>query len=156
MLTNYVFMILIRRKTSEDIINAYLKHVYATFDGSKYILCDRGGELSSKQLSWLAKELGFTKVYTSPYFPTANTVIVRMHSFLKPLLLILIKLTLRKRHGSFEESNPQLQYMMLNIRLVIKSVNDYLARHLAYKIVHEISDMHLYDSYNYYTQLIRY
>ena len=29
MLTNYVFMISIKTKTTEDIINAYLKHVYA-------------------------------------------------------------------------------------------------------------------------------
>ena len=31
----------------------------------------------------------------------------------------------------------------------------YLTRHLTYKIVLEKSDAHLYDTYNYYTQLIR-
>ena len=40
MLTNYVFMIPIKTKTTEDTINAYLKHVYVSFSGSKSILSD--------------------------------------------------------------------------------------------------------------------
>ena len=36
------------KKTTEDTINVYLKHVYSTFGGSKYILSDKGGEFSSK------------------------------------------------------------------------------------------------------------
>ena len=54
MLTNYVFMVLIKTKATKDIINTYLKHVYATFGSSKCILGDRGGEFSSKQFTWLA------------------------------------------------------------------------------------------------------
>ena len=65
MLANYVFMVPIKTKTTEDIINACLKHEYSTFGGSKYILSGRNGEFSSKQFTWLNKELGFTKVYTS-------------------------------------------------------------------------------------------
>ena len=56
-LTSYFFMAPIKTKTTEDVINAYLKHVYSIFGGSKYILNDRGGEISSKQLTWSAKEL---------------------------------------------------------------------------------------------------
>ena len=51
MLANYVFMIPIKTKTTEDVINVYLKHVYATFSGSKYILSDRDREFSSKQFT---------------------------------------------------------------------------------------------------------
>ena len=43
MLTNYVFLTPIKTKTTEIIINAYLKHVYASFGGSKYIFSDRSG-----------------------------------------------------------------------------------------------------------------
>ena len=86
MLTNYAFMIPIKTKTTEDVINAYLQHIYAHFSGSKYILGDSGGEFFSKQFTWLANELGFTKVYASPYTPTGNSVIERMHSFLKASL----------------------------------------------------------------------
>ena len=97
MLTNYVFMIPINTKTTEDVINAHLKkHVYATFCGSKYMLSDRGGEFSSKQFTWLGKEVGFMKVYTSLYTPVGNSLIERIHSFLKTslwkLLVIIIQI----------------------------------------------------------------
>ena len=41
MLTNYAPMISIRSKATEKIITAYLKDLYSTFGGSKYILSDR-------------------------------------------------------------------------------------------------------------------
>ena len=81
MLANYVFMVPIKTKTKEDIINVYLKHVYSTFGGSKYSLSDRGGEFTNKQFTWLAKELRFTKVYTP-----CTSIIERTHSFLKASL----------------------------------------------------------------------
>ena len=37
MLTNNVFMVHMRTKTTEDIIKAYLKNAYSTFEESKYI-----------------------------------------------------------------------------------------------------------------------
>ena len=70
MLTNYIFIIPIRSNTTEEVIKAYLKDVYSTFGDSKYILNHRGGVFISKQLTWLANELGFIKVYTSPHTPT--------------------------------------------------------------------------------------
>ena len=85
MLTNYVFMVPIRTKTNE-----YLKHVYSTSGGIKYILNDRGGECTRKQFTWLATELGFTKVYTSSFTPSGNLIIERMHSFLKASLSTMI------------------------------------------------------------------
>ena len=60
------------------------------FGWSKYILTDRGGEFFSKQFTWLAKGIGFIKVYTSPYTPTGNSVIERAHSFLKTSLWKII------------------------------------------------------------------
>ena len=55
MLTYYIFMIPIKSKTTEVVIKAYLKDVYSTFKDSKYILSDRGGEFTSKQFTWLAR-----------------------------------------------------------------------------------------------------
>ena len=72
MLINYDFIIPIKMMTTEDVINAYLKHVYATFGSSKYIFSDRCGEFSSKQFARLANELGFAKVYTS-FIPQQET-----------------------------------------------------------------------------------
>ena len=50
-LTNYVFMIPIRSKNTEEVIIAYLTCVYTTFRGSKYILSDRGYEFTSIQFT---------------------------------------------------------------------------------------------------------
>ena len=90
MLTNYIFMIPIRSKSTEDLIKAYLIAVYSTFGGIKYILSDHSSEFTSKQFKFLAKELGFTKVYTSPYTPTVNSIIECTHSFFKASIRKLI------------------------------------------------------------------
>ena len=83
MLTNYVFMILIRSKSTKEVIKSYLTGVFSTFRGSKCILSDHGGEFTSKKFTFLTKELGFIKVYMSAYIPTGNSIIEQMHSFLK-------------------------------------------------------------------------
>ena len=83
-------MITIRSKRTEEVIKAYLTGVYYTFRGSKYILSDRESEFTSRQFTWLANELGFIKVYTSPYMPTVYSVIEQTHAFLKASLRKLI------------------------------------------------------------------
>ena len=64
-------------------INAYIKYVYADKGGSQFILSDNGKEFSSASIAYIADQLGFTKVYTSPYSPHSNSVGERCHSFLK-------------------------------------------------------------------------
>ena len=66
MLTSFVEVIPIEDKRTETIIKAYLKYVYTDKGRSKFILTDRGGEFSSEAMSYVADQLGFTKVYTSP------------------------------------------------------------------------------------------
>ena len=75
LLTDNVFMVPIRSKSTEEVIKVYLTGVYSTFGGSKYILSDRGSEFSRKQLKWLANKFGLMKICTSPYTPTGNSVI---------------------------------------------------------------------------------
>ena len=48
MLTNYIFMISVRDKSTKDVIKAYLTGVYSTFGGSKYILSYHNSEFTSK------------------------------------------------------------------------------------------------------------
>ena len=83
LLTNYVFMVPIPNKTTQQVIQAYLKHIYAQFGGSRYILTDRGSEFTSQMMHQLASELGFVKIFSSPYTPTGNSIIERAHQFLK-------------------------------------------------------------------------
>ena len=54
--------------------------------GSKYILSDWGGEFVSAQMKELASELGFIKVYTSPYRPQGNSILECAHGFVKQSL----------------------------------------------------------------------
>ena len=90
MLTNYVFMIPLRSESTKDIIKPYHSGVYSSFGGSKYILSDHGSEFTGNQFAFLAKELGFIKVYTSPYTPTGNSIIEHTLSFLKVSIRKLI------------------------------------------------------------------
>ena len=57
--------------------------MYDNKGGSNFILTDRGGEFSSEVMSYIAEQLGFTKVYASPYSPKANSLIRKCHSCLK-------------------------------------------------------------------------
>ena len=59
LLTNHMFMVPIQDKTTQ-VIQAYQKHIYAQFGGSRYILTDRGSEFTSQLMHQLASELGFT------------------------------------------------------------------------------------------------
>ena len=59
-------------KSTEEVIKAYLKNVYSIVGCSKYILSERGGEISSKQFTCYAEELGFIIVHTSSHTPAGN------------------------------------------------------------------------------------
>ena len=69
MLTNCMFIIPIRLKSTEEVIKAYLTGVYYIFGGNKYVLGDRGSEFTSKQFTWLANKLGFIETNSLPYTP---------------------------------------------------------------------------------------
>ena len=73
----------IKDKKTETVINAYIKYTYAGKGGSKFILSDSRKEFSSASMAYIADQLGFNKVYTSPYLPCSNSVIERCHNFLK-------------------------------------------------------------------------
>ena len=84
MLTGYVFCVPLKTKTAEEVIQAYIDHIYAKFGGSLKILSDNGTEFKNKLFEQIAKELGVDyKLYTPPYHPTSNGRIEGFHAFLK-------------------------------------------------------------------------
>ena len=84
MLTGYVFCIPLKMKTAEEVLQAYIDHVYSKFGGSIKILSDNGTEFKNKIFKLVAKELGVVyKLYTPPYYPTSNGRIEGSHAFLK-------------------------------------------------------------------------
>ena len=68
MLTSFVNIIPIKDKKTETGNNAYIKYIYADKVRSEFILSDNGKEFSSASLAYIADQLGFTKMYTSPYW----------------------------------------------------------------------------------------
>ena len=73
MLTGYVFCVLLPIKTAEEVIQAYIDHVYSRFGGSLKILSDNDTEFKNKLFEQVAKELGVEyKLYTPPYHPASN------------------------------------------------------------------------------------
>ena len=83
LLTSFVNIVPIKDKKTETIINAYIKYICADEGGSQFTLSDNGKEFSSSSMAYITGQLGFTKVYTSPYSPHSNSVVERFHSFLK-------------------------------------------------------------------------
>ena len=70
MSTGYVFCVLLKAKTAEEVIQAYIDNINAKFGGSLKILSDNGTEFKNKLLEQIAKELGVEyKLYTPPYHP---------------------------------------------------------------------------------------
>ena len=83
MLTSFVEVVPIEDKNTETVIKEYIKYMYTDKGGSKFISTDRSGEFSSEVMSYIAEQLGFTKVYTSPYSAKSNNINEWCHSFLK-------------------------------------------------------------------------
>ena len=84
MFTGYVFCVPLKTKTAEEVIQAYIDHVYARFGGLLKILSDNGTEFKNKLFEQVVKELGVEyKLYTLPYHPASNGRIEGCHAFLK-------------------------------------------------------------------------
>ena len=83
MLTTFVSIVPIKDKKTKSVINAYITYIYADKGRSKFILSEHRKEFASASMAYIADQLGFTKVYTSPYSPCSNSVSERCHNFLK-------------------------------------------------------------------------
>ena len=82
--TSYIFCIPLKSKTAQEVIQAYLCHVYSNFGGSEKILSDNGTEFKNKLFEEVASQLGVEyKVYTPPYRPQCNGKIEGFHKYLK-------------------------------------------------------------------------
>ena len=82
-LTSFVSIVPIKNNKTENMIDTYIKYIYEDKGGSQFILSDNGKEFSSASMAYITDQLGFTKVYTSPYSPHSNSVVERCHSFFK-------------------------------------------------------------------------
>ena len=81
--TSYIFFIPLKTKTAEEVVQAYLCHVYSKFGGSEKILSDNSTEFKNKLLKDIASQLWVEyKVHTPPYRPQCNSKIEGFHKYL--------------------------------------------------------------------------
>ena len=68
MLMSFVSIVSIKNRKAETVINAYIKYIYIDKGRLQFILSYNGKEFSSASMAYMADQLEFIKVYTSPLF----------------------------------------------------------------------------------------
>ena len=84
MLTVFTWCVPLKTKTAEEVVKAYMDHIYCNFGGSIKILTDNGTEFKNKLFKEVINKLG-TKfsIHSPPYRPQSNGKIEGFHRLLK-------------------------------------------------------------------------
>ena len=69
LLTSYLIMVLLKRKTEDEVSMAYIKEILPKTSCSKFILQDNGTKFKNKQLMSVFHTLGIKHIYSNPYYP---------------------------------------------------------------------------------------
>ena len=72
--TDYLFCIPIPNKEATTVVNAYLKHIYSEFEGSKVLISDNGTEFKNRLFQEICNTLGMQQHHISAYLPSSNLV----------------------------------------------------------------------------------
>ena len=84
MLTGFTWCVPLKTKTAEEVVKAYMDHIYSNFGGSIKILMDNGTEFKNKLFKEVVEKLGTEfSIHSPPYRPQSNGKIEGFHRFLK-------------------------------------------------------------------------
>ena len=84
MLTGFTWCVPLKTKTAEEVVKAYMDHIYCSFGGSIKILTDNGTEFKNKLFKEVISKLGTEfSIHSPPYRPQSNGKIEGFHRFLK-------------------------------------------------------------------------
>ena len=84
MLTGFTWCVPLKTKTAEEVMKAYMDHIYCNFGGSIKILTDNGTEFKNKLFKEVISKLGTEfSIHSPPYRPQSNGKIEGFHRFLK-------------------------------------------------------------------------
>ena len=73
MLTGFTWCVPLKTKTAEEVMKAYMDHIYSSFEGSIKILMDNGTEFKNKLFKEVIKKLGTEfSIHSPPYRPQSN------------------------------------------------------------------------------------
>ena len=74
----------IEEKTADEVVKAYLDHIYSLFGGSVKVMMDNGTEFKNKLFKEVVTKLGTEfSIHSPPYRPQSNGKIEGFHRFLK-------------------------------------------------------------------------
>ena len=84
MLTGFTWCVPLKTKTAEEVVKAYMDHIYSNFGGSIKILMDNRTEFKNKLFKEVVKKLGTEfSIHSPPYRPQSSGKIEEFHRFLK-------------------------------------------------------------------------
>ena len=84
MLTGFTWCIPLKTKTADEVVKAYLDHIYSLFGGSVKIMTDNGTEFKNKLFKEVIVKLIMEfSIHSPPYSPQSNGKIEGFHRFLK-------------------------------------------------------------------------
>ena len=84
MLTGFTWCIPLKTETVEEVMKAYMDHIYSNFGGSIKILMNNGTEFKNKLFKEVVEKLGTEfSIHLPPYRPQSNGKIEGFHRFLK-------------------------------------------------------------------------
>ena len=87
MLTGFTWCIPLKTKTADEVVKAYLDHIYSLFGRSVKIMTDNGTEFKNKLFKEVVAKLSMEfSIHSPPYRPQSNGKIEGFHRFLKVAL----------------------------------------------------------------------
>ena len=78
-----VFAVLMKEKSAENVVQAYLSGILAQKGGSVAILNDNGTEFKNNVLNKVYDQLGIRRLFSNPFHPQSNAKVENVHNFLK-------------------------------------------------------------------------
>ena len=79
MLTGFTWCVPLKTKTAEEVVKAYMDHIYCNFGGSIKILTDNGTEFKNKLFTEVVSKLGTEFSIHSP--PYRSKVMAKLKDF---------------------------------------------------------------------------
>ena len=79
MLTGFTWCVPLKTKTAEEVMKAYMDHIYSNFGGSIKILTNNGTEFKNKLFKEVVEKLGMKFSIHSPY--TDHKVMAKLKDF---------------------------------------------------------------------------
>ena len=83
---SYMLVVLMKKRSAENIVQAYLSGILANKCGSVAILSDNGTEFKNNVLNKVCDQSGIKRLFSNPFYPQHNAKVENVHNCLKRTL----------------------------------------------------------------------